>query len=516
MERKSLLFIMVLGLLMAASSVSYALGEEMSDALVSLSAGTGFIVHSDGYILTNEHVVRDASSISVFLNDAQIEYEGTVVVTDAANDLALIKIDCTRLPAVTLADSDDVSLFDPIVAMGYPSSLDLGTDLTTSTGQVTAVRTNMEGREGKETFQTDGAIYHGSSGGPLLNMSGEVIGVNYAGIEGAEFYFAIPIRDASQVFHSIPDFDPWQASDATETVSAQDIVDSVKPCIAYIQVEIERPLADLLPEEALGSALETWATGWFGVFPFNQLVTIDCRCSFERHPTVPLAYSRPSGFPGSRPQYWTPFCSIYEALGDAGIRHDQIDAAVERSSQAQFGRLTRTVSVSVFSFETADEAEAARRALKADYAGLLDSESHLLLSDSRLLSCGPLDFAVWWKFSGDDYPANLGAKAGDVVSITSAIKGLGFYSVGKLLFVIFLHEYDTDQIQLEKGWIFMSLFEEDGRLQDGRAVAETSIHTSFLVGASKYSYNYQSLWTTDDFIDSLNGLLETSIEALSE
>ena len=129
-----------------------------SDSLVSLAAGTGFIVHSDGYILTNEHVIRDATSVSVFLNDAQVEYGGTVVATDVANDLALIKIDSSRLPVVTLADSDSVLLFDPIMSMGYPASLDLGTDLTTSTGQVTAVRTNMSGREGQETFQTDGAI----------------------------------------------------------------------------------------------------------------------------------------------------------------------------------------------------------------------------------------------------------------------------------------------------------------------------------------------------------------------
>ena len=209
MSKRGYICVIAIALLLG-SGMSNVLGQEMSDALVSLSAGTGFIVHSDGYILTNEHVVRNATSISVFLNDAQIEYKGTVVVTDAANDLALIKIDCTRLPAVVLGDSDEISLFDQIVALGYPSSLALGTDLTTSTGQITAVRANMDGREGKETFQTDGAIYHGSSGGPLVNMSGEVIGVNYAGIEGAEFYFAIPIRDAAQILRSIPDLDPWQ------------------------------------------------------------------------------------------------------------------------------------------------------------------------------------------------------------------------------------------------------------------------------------------------------------------
>ena len=494
------------------------LGEELSDALVSLGAGTGFVVHSDGYILTNEHVVRDATSISVFLNDAQVEYEGTVVVTDVTNDLALIKIGCSRLPAVVLGDSDDVSLFAPIVSLGYPSSLDLGTDLTTSTGQVTAVRTNMEGREGKETFQTDGAIYHGSSGGPLLNMSGEVIGVNYAGIEGAEFYFAIPIRDASQVFHSIPDFDPWQASPSTETLSAQGVVDRIRPSVAYIRVEIERPLADLLPEEALGSALETWATCEMNPDTCILPVTIACRCWCQRNPTVapfaaPFSGGSNCGSPGNRPQYWTPFCDIYDALRDAGIRSDHIEAAVERATQSQFGRLTQTLSVAVFSFETDTEAEAGRRALKADYADLMDSESHLLLSDSRLLSYGPLDFAVWWDFQAYVFESDRTA------TVYSDIQGVGFYTIGRLLFFVWLQERDVEEVHLDRDWwtdTFCHAINDAAGLQDGHAVASEKMYTGFLVSDPTYNYEYRSAWSVDAFVDDFNELINTSIAALSE
>ena len=108
---------------------------------------------------------------------------------------------------------------------------------------------------------------HGSSGGPLLNMKGEVIGVNYSGIEGSEFYFAIPIRDAAQLLRLIPGFDPWQPGTSSGDLSAQHILDRVKPSVAYIRVEIARPLTDLLPEEALGSALDTWASARGGALP---------------------------------------------------------------------------------------------------------------------------------------------------------------------------------------------------------------------------------------------------------
>ena len=502
-RRKNSLLITFLSLLIVAGSISYTGGQELSDALVSLSAGTGFVVHSDGYILTNEHVVRDASSISVFLNDAQVEYEGTVIVTDAANDLALIKIGCTRLPAVVLGDSDDVSLFDPIVSLGYPSSLALGTDLTTSTGQVTAVRTNMEGREGKETFQTDGAIYHGSSGGPLVNMSAEVIGVNYAGTEGAEFYFAIPIRDASQVFHSIPDFDLCQESSSTEALSAQDVVDRVRPCIAYIRVEIERPLTDLLPEEALGSALESWSTDFS---PPSFLPSIDANFNL-----VEPVICTPDPRYGAR-HYST--SRVHDILADEGL---DVGFAAGRENRALLGSIGRDISVAVFDLETEAAAEAGRRALQESVAEL----PNLLLSDSRLLDCGPLSFAVWWDFWGDDsFHIQVGRghatyRTDRVQQIASEIEGTGVYAIGKLLFVVSLCDHDLDEVEIEGGWSF-HLASDDADLLGDRVVASTTIYTGILVGDPQYKYEYRSAWSVDEFVDDFIELLNTSIAALSE
>ena len=145
------------------------------------SIGTGFIVRNDGYILTNYHVVRgnDQMVVTVFDETGAQRYPATIVKLDASVDLALLKIE-PRAPlmAVPLGDSDQTQVADEVIAIGSP----FGLDLTVSRGIVSAKRKSLviEGTVHRDLLQTDAAINQGNSGGPLVNRSGEVIGINTA------------------------------------------------------------------------------------------------------------------------------------------------------------------------------------------------------------------------------------------------------------------------------------------------------------------------------------------------
>lgn len=148
----------------------------------SYSTGSGFVFSEDGYILTNNHVVAASSDarITVMLADGSKE-SATVVGSTVDYDLAVVKIDRTGLQPLTLGDSDDVVVGDPVIAIGAP----LGLDGTVTTGIVSAMnRPVIAGGNADTAFinaiQTDAAINPGNSGGPLVNSSGEVIGINSA------------------------------------------------------------------------------------------------------------------------------------------------------------------------------------------------------------------------------------------------------------------------------------------------------------------------------------------------
>lgn len=150
--------------------------------------GTGFVVDADGYILTNNHVIEDpltgrtASTVEVTLSDGAT-YEATVVGTDLRSDLALLKIDASGLKALPFADLDDVVVGQDVVAMGYALDLDGGEGGAFSVTRGIVSQKNRAIRENTQilgAIQTDAAINHGNSGGPLLNLFGEVVGVNTA------------------------------------------------------------------------------------------------------------------------------------------------------------------------------------------------------------------------------------------------------------------------------------------------------------------------------------------------
>ncbi len=173
----------------------------------SESLGSGFIISSDGYILTNNHVVKYAEKVTVTLSD-QHRYRAEIVGTDSETDLALLKIDPDYdLPTITVGDSDSILVGDWVMAIGNPFP-HLGLDRTVTVGVVSA-----KGRKGlmfggdmpsyQNYIQTDASINPGNSGGPLVNLKGQAIGVNsaIASPSGGNvgIGFAIPINLAKQV-----------------------------------------------------------------------------------------------------------------------------------------------------------------------------------------------------------------------------------------------------------------------------------------------------------------------------
>ncbi|HRH98902.1 MAG TPA: DegQ family serine endoprotease [Prosthecobacter sp.] len=164
--------------------------------------GSGVIVTKDGYILTNNHVVDDASEIKVSLTDGR-EFDGKVIGHDPKTDVAVIKIDAKDLPTITFADSDKIEVGDMVLAVGHP----FGIGQTVTTGIVSAKGRATLGLDYEDFIQTDAAINPGNSGGALVDVQGRLIGMNTAilshsgGNQGIGF--AVPTNLASWVMESL-------------------------------------------------------------------------------------------------------------------------------------------------------------------------------------------------------------------------------------------------------------------------------------------------------------------------
>jgi len=137
------------------------------------AAGSGVIISADGYIVTNNHVVDGADELTVTLNDNK-EYSARIIGADATTDLALIKIDSKNLPAIQIANSDDVKVGEWVLAVGNP----LGLNNTVTAGIVSAKARSMNTGGVTSMIQTDAAINSGNSGGALVNTNGALIGIN--------------------------------------------------------------------------------------------------------------------------------------------------------------------------------------------------------------------------------------------------------------------------------------------------------------------------------------------------
>lgn len=164
------------------------------------SLGSGFLISKDGYIVTNDHVVRDAESIQVKLSNDKV-YDAKVVGGDQKTDIAVIKINAADLPTAVLGDSDKLEVGQWAIAIGNP----FGLDRTMTVGVISATGRSNMGIETYENFiQTDASINPGNSGGPLLNVYGEVIGINTAIVAaGQGIGFAIPVNMAKPVFSQL-------------------------------------------------------------------------------------------------------------------------------------------------------------------------------------------------------------------------------------------------------------------------------------------------------------------------
>ena len=178
---------------------------------VSQAEGSGIIISSDGYIVTNNHVIEGGSQITVLLNTGT-EYQATVIGTDSQTDLAVIKIEPTEtLTVAELGDSNEVQVGERAIAIGNPMGLEFFGSVTQ--GIVSAVNRTItvddNGTRTMNVIQTDAAINEGNSGGALINSRGQVIGINSvklasSGVEGMGF--AIPISDAKTVISDLLEY----------------------------------------------------------------------------------------------------------------------------------------------------------------------------------------------------------------------------------------------------------------------------------------------------------------------
>jgi serine protease Do len=181
-------------------------GDSEGQKFKQKSLGSGFVIRSDGYIVTNAHVVLDMDKITVKFPGGEKEYEAKVIGTDKNTDLAVIKVDTeNKLPAVTLGDSDKVRVGDWAIAIGNP----FGLENSVTAGIVSAKGRFIDQGPYDDFIQTDAAINPGNSGGPLVNISGEIIGVNTLIYSTSGGYngvgFAIPIDMAKDVADEIID-----------------------------------------------------------------------------------------------------------------------------------------------------------------------------------------------------------------------------------------------------------------------------------------------------------------------
>ena len=164
--------------------------------------GSAFFISNDGYLLTNHHVVEDASRITITLQDRR-EIDAKVIGSDERTDVALLKVDGTSYPSLKIGNVDQLKVGEPVLAIGSP----FGFDYSASAGIVSAKSRNMMGETSVPFIQTDVALNPGNSGGPLFNQRGEVVGVNSRIFSGTGGYmglsFSIPIDVAMDVVQQL-------------------------------------------------------------------------------------------------------------------------------------------------------------------------------------------------------------------------------------------------------------------------------------------------------------------------
>jgi S1-C subfamily serine protease len=212
----------------------------LCSAAAASMCGSGFVIQQNGYILTNYHVIKNATRITVTIPGRQA-VSARVVTTDQEKDLAILQVSLRNLTPLPIASSETVQVLDSITVLGYPLPGELGTALSASDGKVNAVREGRTG--GTSLFQIDANVNPGNSGGPLLNNHGEVVGIIVAKINSLQYAkengslperinFAIPINEAQELLRQvIPNFTP---SNRQQVLTDQQVFQSAKSSTVLI------------------------------------------------------------------------------------------------------------------------------------------------------------------------------------------------------------------------------------------------------------------------------------------
>lgn len=176
--------------------------DQAATPAIEHAYGTGFFVTSNGYMLTNHHVIEGADKITVTLND-RTELDATLVGSDERSDVAVLKVIGTQFPALPIGDSNSLKVGEPVLAIGSP----FGFDYSASAGIVSAKSRSFSRETSVPFIQTDVALNPGNSGGPLFNQRGEVIGINSRIFSGTGGYmglsFSIPIDAAMDIYEQL-------------------------------------------------------------------------------------------------------------------------------------------------------------------------------------------------------------------------------------------------------------------------------------------------------------------------
>lgn len=218
----------------------YGQGGRQKQEVVQTAAGTGIIVSEDGYIVTNNHVIEGADVIKVTLADGETEYEAKLVGASADNDIAVLKVDATGLTPAVFGDSESMEIGDQVVTIGNA----LGKLSSTVTqGIISSVAREVTIDDVTiNAMQTDAAVNSGNSGGALINMKGEVIGIVYAkssDLISDGIAYAIPVNGVKELIESMVN-DP-------ESVAAQTAGTQIMLGISYNEITEEMQKAYSLP-----------------------------------------------------------------------------------------------------------------------------------------------------------------------------------------------------------------------------------------------------------------------------
>lgn len=225
--------------------------------------GSGFIIHPDGYILTNDHVINGTTNLLIFLTDSSV-YQAKVVETDPYKDIALLKIAGKNLPIVPLGDSRIMKEMDSIMAVGYPLSRIIGSGASGYEGEISNTRRQIKKDQVIPWFQISADLNPGNSGGPVVNEQGEAIGIAVAGLNPIfvnnqlvhvpqGINFAIPIYHAqSLLLHAYPDGIQW-GTGKTAKRQPQEIFERVSKATVYIATNktVESKPVDVAPAYSL-------------------------------------------------------------------------------------------------------------------------------------------------------------------------------------------------------------------------------------------------------------------------